>query len=359
MASVPERMPRFLICMPVLNRAWIVRYSLGSIVSQDYPKELVRVVVVDGGSTDGTPEVAEEVLKASGVRYEVIVARSNVAEARNICIDSLRDEDLVLMWEIDNIASRSLLTALSRAASTTGYGVLGVAPSFLSLRSEEEVEGVFKEVVGASADSIDGVRVVPAYHVPGAFLCIRRDVVERGLRFSKKVSFYDDVDFCRRAIEAGICVGRVEGVAAVDIDIARKAWSDIYADMPLKRYAQGMASKAKGLAYLAAFEKRVANITRAIYHVASAASIALTPTLVYNPYLGSIALALWLLLSGAYIGVHIKRGYSPGRALKKLAKVQIVSLPMHLLTILFYLRYRVASYRYRGLLERCGRESRK
>jgi len=37
MASVSERMPRFLICVPVLNRAWIVRYSLGSIVSQDYP----------------------------------------------------------------------------------------------------------------------------------------------------------------------------------------------------------------------------------------------------------------------------------------------------------------------------------
>jgi len=167
--------------MPVLNRAWIVRYSLGSIVSQDYPKELVRVVVVDGGSTDGTPEVAEEVLKASGVRYEVIVVRSNVAEARNICIDSLKDEDLVLMWESDNIASRSLLTALSRAASTTGYGVLGVAPSFLSLRSEEEVEGVFKEVVGASAEPVEGVRVVPAYHVPGAFLCIRRDGSARRL----------------------------------------------------------------------------------------------------------------------------------------------------------------------------------
>jgi len=38
----------------------VVKYSLGSLVSQDYPKELVRVVVVDGGSTDGTPEVAEE-----------------------------------------------------------------------------------------------------------------------------------------------------------------------------------------------------------------------------------------------------------------------------------------------------------
>jgi len=100
MASVPERMPRFLICMPVLNRAWIVKYSLGSIVSQDCPKELIRVVVVDGGSTDGTPEIAEEVLKASGSRYEVIVARSNDAEARNICIDSLKDEDLVLMRAI-------------------------------------------------------------------------------------------------------------------------------------------------------------------------------------------------------------------------------------------------------------------
>jgi len=98
----------------------------------------------------------------------------------------------------------------------------------------------------------------------------------------------------------------------------------------------------------------VANIARAIYHVASAASLALTPTLVYNPYLGSIALALWLLLSGAYIGVHIKRGYSPGRALKKLAKVQIVSLPMHLLTILFYLKYRISGRWYRDLLGRCG-----
>jgi hypothetical protein len=47
------------IVIPVLNASALLPRCLGSIRDQDYPRALVQVIVADGGSTDGTRELAE------------------------------------------------------------------------------------------------------------------------------------------------------------------------------------------------------------------------------------------------------------------------------------------------------------
>jgi len=49
---------RFSLLLPVLNEARRLRPVLESIARQRYPRELVEVLVADGGSTDGTLEIA-------------------------------------------------------------------------------------------------------------------------------------------------------------------------------------------------------------------------------------------------------------------------------------------------------------
>jgi hypothetical protein len=46
------------IVIPVLNASSLLPRCLGSIRGQDYPRDLVQVIVADGGSTDGTRELA-------------------------------------------------------------------------------------------------------------------------------------------------------------------------------------------------------------------------------------------------------------------------------------------------------------
>lgn len=53
-------MPKFSISLPVYNSAKHLESCLESIYSQDYPREMIECLVVDGGSTDNTLEIARK-----------------------------------------------------------------------------------------------------------------------------------------------------------------------------------------------------------------------------------------------------------------------------------------------------------
>ncbi len=55
-------LPRVSVMMPVRNEAAYVARSLGAVLAQDYPSDLVEVLVADGMSTDGTREIVEGML---------------------------------------------------------------------------------------------------------------------------------------------------------------------------------------------------------------------------------------------------------------------------------------------------------
>ena len=49
--------------MPVRNEADLIRRSLGAVLEQDYPRELMEVIVIDGMSTDATREIVADIAK--------------------------------------------------------------------------------------------------------------------------------------------------------------------------------------------------------------------------------------------------------------------------------------------------------
>jgi succinoglycan biosynthesis protein ExoA len=51
------------VLMPIRNEVASIRRSLGAVLAQDYPSELIEVIVVDGMSTDGTREAIAEIAR--------------------------------------------------------------------------------------------------------------------------------------------------------------------------------------------------------------------------------------------------------------------------------------------------------
>lgn len=48
------------VIMPVLNEKFYIKNCLESLLTQDYPKEYLEIILVDGNSTDGTTEILNE-----------------------------------------------------------------------------------------------------------------------------------------------------------------------------------------------------------------------------------------------------------------------------------------------------------
>jgi succinoglycan biosynthesis protein ExoA len=61
--NIAEDLPLVTVVMPVRNEAFFVSKSLGAVLSQDYPPELLEVIVVDGISIDGTQNAVKDAMK--------------------------------------------------------------------------------------------------------------------------------------------------------------------------------------------------------------------------------------------------------------------------------------------------------
>jgi glycosyltransferase involved in cell wall biosynthesis len=91
-----QTLPPFVsVVMPVRNEATILPESLEAVLAQDYSKERMEVIVVDGESTDGTTEILKR-YQESEPRLMILNNRAHIVSAAlNIGIRQARGEIFV------------------------------------------------------------------------------------------------------------------------------------------------------------------------------------------------------------------------------------------------------------------------
>ncbi|MGD2066280.1 MAG: glycosyltransferase, partial [Candidatus Bathyarchaeota archaeon] len=72
------------IIVPTLNSGSTIDECLRSVLELDYPKDLLEVIVIDGGSTDDTMEVAK------GHPVKVVYSQLNPPEAYNMVMKDIQ-----------------------------------------------------------------------------------------------------------------------------------------------------------------------------------------------------------------------------------------------------------------------------
>ena len=115
-AATGNDAPFVSVVVPVLDRAAMIGDLLASLAAQDHPSERREIIVVDNGSTDGTPRVVEN----HPVRLLYEPRRSSYA-ARNRGIAESRGE-LVAFIDSDCIAAPDWLRLLVQGADAGEYG---------------------------------------------------------------------------------------------------------------------------------------------------------------------------------------------------------------------------------------------
>lgn len=102
------------IAMILKNSIKTLPYSLQGINNLEYDKSKIKIVFVDGGSTDGSLELLEKFkCQNAGVYRDIIIISGNydVTEGRNECIRNANGE-FILFVDSDVVVPRNLLLEL-------------------------------------------------------------------------------------------------------------------------------------------------------------------------------------------------------------------------------------------------------
>lgn len=125
-----KSLPRVDVLISTFNEERYVGRCLDAVITQDYPRELISIWLVDGGSTDGTVETARQYAARDG-RINLIAdgTRLNLPEALNLGIARC-DAEIVVKIDAHGYPDRSFvrLAVEDFAAHDSGLACVGGRP---------------------------------------------------------------------------------------------------------------------------------------------------------------------------------------------------------------------------------------
>jgi cellulose synthase/poly-beta-1,6-N-acetylglucosamine synthase-like glycosyltransferase len=172
----PEKYLSVTIIVPAWNEEHTLARTIDSLLALDYPKEKLRILIVDDGSTDRTYEVAQSYANPPFVR---VLRKTNGGKhtAMNLGI-AMATTDLVGCLDADSFVDRN---ALKEIVSYFGQeDVMAVTPSVqihhpgTFIRRIQAVEYMIGEFTRKIFSRFNGL-----YVTPGPFSIYRRVVFEK------------------------------------------------------------------------------------------------------------------------------------------------------------------------------------
>lgn len=185
---------------------------LSSVTDSNYPKDLIKIIVVDNGSTDSTIDFVREKYP----QVKIVENRKNLgfAEANNqghYLAQKNRSDYLVLLNQ-DTIVNRDWLTRLIELADSDNK-IAVVQPKIMLYPQKDRINslGNSTHFLGFSycnkykeKDSQDVVAPVELPHASGAACLIRMSVIKKADLFDDRLfMYYEDVDLGWRLNLAG------------------------------------------------------------------------------------------------------------------------------------------------------------
>jgi glycosyltransferase involved in cell wall biosynthesis len=235
---MPADFAQITVATIAINREWILPYMFKSLIAQDYPKEKIHFIYVDGGSKDKSVDVIRELLAKSPIKsYEIIILPgSNIPEARNVAVKKMKS-DIIVFWDSDVIAP--LPTTLSDVV----YPIVA---------KKAEIVGAKRGIVRISdPKEVNLLMASPNddYEEPlwigMDFTAISKRLFENIGYFDEDMTWAEDRELELRARFKNLKILATKMVQVYDVKIAEKSWSTPYLDMPLNRYLRGIKKKAK------------------------------------------------------------------------------------------------------------------
>jgi glycosyltransferase involved in cell wall biosynthesis len=204
-------LPTVTVVMPAFNaEAWIAE-SLSSVAAQTYAKELIDIVVVDDGSTDGTIAAAERVLQGSGIACTILsnTSPAGPSAARNRGWRTGRGRWVQFLDADDRIAP-SKIAAQAAVAATAPLHVAAFHSRWakLVLQDGQWVDAVPAVEPETGDDPLVDLLRADNFMQLGCLLFSRK-WLERVNGFDESIRLIEDVQLLLRLMMGGAALQRV------------------------------------------------------------------------------------------------------------------------------------------------------
>jgi glycosyltransferase involved in cell wall biosynthesis len=197
--------PFVSIVIPCRNEAKWIERCLASVAANDYPKDRLEVLVMDGMSDDGT----RTVLESLSLRYPFLRVVDNpqriVPVALNLGISAAKGDVIMRLdghYEYPTDYVSSLVGWLQRSGADNVGGLLTMDPANDTPMACAIAAAVSHPFGIGNAHYRIGISE-PRYVDTVPFGCYRRDVFERIGQFDEEMVRNQDIEFNRRLLRAG------------------------------------------------------------------------------------------------------------------------------------------------------------
>jgi glycosyltransferase involved in cell wall biosynthesis len=190
-----SKLPLVSVIVLTFNRKKVLENCLKSLYKMNYPISNFEVIVIDGGSTDGTMQMFPD--EFPDIRF-IVEKRKGRPVARNTGWKYAKGQ-IVAYTDDDCIVDENWLKFLVSGFDSEEIGAVG-GPLFL-LHQSKSIHNRFEGT--PMGDFYLGDKKLPARELITANLAVRRDVFEKN-RFDETLIYdLEDIDFCRSLMATG------------------------------------------------------------------------------------------------------------------------------------------------------------
>jgi cellulose synthase/poly-beta-1,6-N-acetylglucosamine synthase-like glycosyltransferase len=181
-ARSEEKLPPVSVLIPARNEEIVIRKTLEKILSLDYPRKKMEVIVIDDGSADNTASIIEEIASTDSrvrlIRLPIAPVGRGKAHALNVGLKQA-SHDLIAIYDADNNPEPSSLKLLvMNLIADVGLGA--VIGKFRTLNRRRNLLTRFINIETLSFQWILQAGRYRAFGVailPGTNCVIRKDVL--------------------------------------------------------------------------------------------------------------------------------------------------------------------------------------
>lgn len=193
------------IVIPVLNEAKIIEDCLNSVICQEYPKELMEILVVDGMSNDGTRDIVNRMKEKDSRIFLLDNPKKHVPSALNIGIRKARGSIIVRMDSHSVYSPHYVSTLVEKMVELDAWNVGGV---LITTPANDSVKCLAIATclshpfgVGSSLFRIGSTSIVETDTVP--FGCFKKSLFEKVGMFDEEMLRNEDEEINGRIRRAG------------------------------------------------------------------------------------------------------------------------------------------------------------